>query len=81
MFQHIIAVVCLFGLTHAAPQTYRVGGKIIGGDPSFIEEYPYQASLQYSSAHICGAVVISEDYVLTAAHCTDGCVILHTVIS
>lgn len=47
-------------------------GRIIGGESTFIEEYPYQASLLYLSSHRCGAVIVSEDFVLTAAHCTIG---------
>lgn len=77
MFRFLIAVVCFTSLAQAAPKprTYGVptlDGRIVGGDPTVIEEYPYQASLQYYSSHICGAVVISEQYVVTAGHCTDG---------
>lgn len=68
MFQFLAVVACVAILAQAAPQKF--GGRIVGGDPTSIEKYPYQASLQYSSTHICGAVVISEDYVVTAAHCT-----------
>lgn len=44
---------------------------MIGGQDVDIENYPYQVSLQYLSTHICGASVISEKYIFTAAHCTN----------
>lgn len=46
-------------------------GRIVGGSDTTIEENPHQLSLLYYGSHSCGAVVISEIYVLTAAHCTD----------
>lgn len=76
MFHLLITIACLAGLTKAAPRTHGVSsldGRIIGGESTFIENHPYQASLQYLSLrHKCGAVIIGENIVLTAAHCTDG---------
>lgn len=76
MFRLLTAVASIASLAQAAPQTYGVSrlldGRIVGGEPTTIEKYPYQASLRYQSTHRCGAVIISENYALTAAHCTDG---------
>ena len=53
----------------------RVGksGRIIGGRDAKSEEYPYQAALlkkgYYSYYHSCGASILNENWVLTAAHC------------
>lgn len=71
----ILAAIACAAVISAAPQLHRVpmlDGKIVGGEAADIEEYPYQASLQYALSHICGAVIISENYVVTAAHCTSG---------
>jgi trypsin len=46
--------------------------KIVGGNTIDIEEVPWQVSVQYISMHICGGSIISIDYVVTAAHCTNG---------
>lgn len=71
----LITAVCLVSLVQAARQNFvapRLDGRIVGGEPTFIEDHPFQASLLYYLSHRCGAVIISEDYLVTAAHCTDG---------
>lgn len=49
----------------------HLDGRIVGGTTTTIEEYPYQISLQYYGRHICGGSIISNEIVVTAAHCTD----------
>lgn len=45
-------------------------GRIVGGKDADIEDFPYQVSLRFLDDHFCGASILSEKYVLTAAHCT-----------
>lgn len=46
-----------------------IARRIIGGDEVEIKDAPYQVSLQYNGIHECGGVLISPEYILSAAHC------------
>jgi len=50
--------------------------RIVGGDEATAHNWPWQASLRssgwFGSSHICGATIINERYLITAAHCVDG---------
>ena len=50
--------------------------RIVGGTEVVPNSIPYQASLKLlrrgrAPYHFCGGVVVSEDHILTAAHCCD----------
>ncbi|XP_059149764.1 tryptase-like [Physella acuta] len=45
------------------------GHKIVGGQATTIDKYPWQVSVRFHGSHICGGTLISDSWVLTAAHC------------
>ncbi|XP_018356665.1 PREDICTED: trypsin 5G1-like [Trachymyrmex septentrionalis] len=42
---------------------------IVGGKDAPIGKFPYQVSLQFNGAHMCGGSILDKYNILTAAHC------------
>lgn len=62
-----LGALLLLGLAIAiegAPQ-----GRILGGEEALTTAAPYAVSLRIDNAHVCGASILSETQLLTAAHC------------
>uniref|UniRef100_A0A1A9W2I9 Peptidase S1 domain-containing protein n=1 Tax=Glossina brevipalpis TaxID=37001 RepID=A0A1A9W2I9_9MUSC len=72
MFLLMLVVIALRSVLGEA-QNWDWQGRIVNGQPALIEDHPYQVSLQTAeNDHFCGGSILSEDIVLTAAHCLDG---------
>jgi len=46
--------------------------RIVGGSIAEVNSYPWLAALQYRHKFYCGGALISNRYILTAAHCVHG---------
>jgi len=46
--------------------------RIVNGYPASRGDFPHQASVTIDGSSFCGGSLISENYVLTAAHCAQG---------
>ncbi|XP_041447100.1 transmembrane protease serine 11D isoform X2 [Xenopus laevis] len=46
-----------------------VANRIVGGTNAAVGSWPWQAGLRYNKYYICGASLISDTWLVTAAHC------------
>lgn len=46
------------------------------GDAAGVNEFPWMARLSYFNRFYCGAALVNDRYVITAAHCVKGYVFL-----
>ncbi|XP_042534085.1 transmembrane protease serine 11G-like [Dipodomys spectabilis] len=63
--KHILNSCCGLGMEYPPME------RIAGGKTADQAAWPWQASLQMDGSHWCGASLISEEWLLTAAHCFD----------
>lgn len=47
------------------------GSRIVGGSVASRNQFPYQVALIINNSGFCGGSIISNAWVLTAAHCVD----------
>jgi trypsin len=73
-FFMVIGLIC-GSLTSQAKQS-PIHGLIVGGEAALQGEFPHMVSLRNRSyGHFCGGTLISDTWVLTAAHCAKGATI------
>ncbi|XP_052446181.1 mast cell protease 3-like isoform X6 [Carassius gibelio] len=76
----IISLLLLASLLPHLTFTARVNVGIVNGTEAIPHSRPYMVSLQKYDQHICGGFLISDEFVLTAAHCWTGYPDILTVV-
>lgn len=66
-FAQLKNLICIAGCGIANKQK-----RIVGGQETEVNQYPWMALLTYSNRFYCGASLINDRYVMTAAHCVSG---------
>ncbi|XP_003788883.1 neutrophil elastase [Otolemur garnettii] len=49
-----------------------LASEIVGGRPARPHAWPFMVSLQQRGGHFCGGTLIAPNFVMSAAHCTNG---------
>lgn len=70
-FAVLLALLALVGFTVAMPALDSEVRRIVNGTTTTIEKVPYIVSVQFFSGQWCGASILDENTLLTAAHCFD----------
>ncbi|XP_048038897.1 granzyme B(G,H)-like [Megalobrama amblycephala] len=76
----IISLLLLASLLPHLTFTAHVNVGIVNGTEAIPHSRPYMVSLQKNREHICGGFLISDQFVLTAAHCRNGKEVLTVVV-
>lgn len=45
--------------------------RVLGGSNAKEGQFPYQVSIKVHGSHVCGGSIVSDYFVLTAAHCVE----------
>ncbi|KOC69515.1 Trypsin-1 [Habropoda laboriosa] len=73
MFLTTVSLLALLSISNAGVLP-KYDPRIVNGEDALPGEIPFQVSLQNkgSAFHFCGGSVLSQNYVITAAHCVSG---------
>jgi len=78
-YASIIALLAFTTTLASASPTGEVFPLIVGGEEAKVGEFPWMVDIRRPT-HTCGASIVNAEWVVTAAHCTQGAVSSYTVV-
>ncbi|XP_063911248.1 chymotrypsin-1-like isoform X2 [Zophobas morio] len=75
MLYEVITILLLINLVSGS----SLNPRIVNGVNTYQNEFPQIVSLRYNNKHTCGATILNENFLLTAAHCVQLNVINYNV--
>lgn len=70
IFRAFFLLLCVGGiLAKGKKNDTDIEPRIVGGTRATAGQFPHQISLRRRGSFICGGSILSNNYVLTAAHC------------
>ncbi|XP_037953289.1 trypsin delta-like [Teleopsis dalmanni] len=67
----LVILLSIFSYVRSSLLFPKPDGRIVGGLPADILNYPWQISLQYMESHLCGGSIFNDKIIVTAAHCLE----------
>ncbi|XP_075287795.1 transmembrane protease serine 2 isoform X2 [Opisthocomus hoazin] len=53
-------------------KSVSIMSRIVGGSAATLGQWPWQVSLHVQDTHVCGGSIITQQWIVTAAHCVEG---------
>uniref|UniRef100_A0A1A9V917 Peptidase S1 domain-containing protein n=1 Tax=Glossina austeni TaxID=7395 RepID=A0A1A9V917_GLOAU len=68
----VIQIIILLRSTGSVRVLNNASGRIVGGEATTIDKADFMVSIRVSGKFICGGSLVTNEYVITAAHCVKG---------
>lgn len=79
----VVVTLAVFAYFANSNDAFTIDSRIVSGQEAKLGQFPYYAFLNIHKGHggfACGASLLNEEWLLTAAHCLEGADLLEVVL-